>query len=61
MKHIGSRRFILRCNLAMYKDTIIALAFMKRLAGKEIAFYTLNASGTIKALESKLQKPKDST
>ncbi len=49
MKYMGNR-FVLRCNLQRYKDTIIALTFMKRVGGREIGFYTLNASGTILAL-----------
>lgn len=52
MKYMGNR-FVLRCNLQRYKETIIALTFMKRVGGREIGFYTLNASGTIKALEGK--------
>jgi RNase P/RNase MRP subunit POP5 len=51
MKYIGAKKFILKCNLVKYKDVVLALTFIKRIAGKEAAFYTLNASGTIKALE----------
>lgn len=51
MKFLDNRTFVLKCNLAKYKDTVVALTFMKRLAGKEVGFYTLNASGTLSALE----------
>jgi len=51
VKFLDNRKFILKCNLAKYKDVVIALAFIKRLSGKEIGFYTLYASGTIRALE----------
>ena len=56
MKFTSSNRFVLKCNLAKYKETVLALTFIKRLSVKEICFYTLNASGTILALE----KPKKS-
>lgn len=51
MKFVGSNRFVLKCTLAKYKEVVIALTFIKRLNGREIGFYTLNASGTIRALE----------
>jgi RNase P/RNase MRP subunit POP5 len=54
MKFTGSNKFILKCNLVKYKETVLALSFIKRISGKEVGFYTLNASGTILALE----KPK---
>src|SRR5271155_1051347 len=50
MKYIGDRKFILKCNLARYKEMIIALTFVKKLNGKDIGLYTINASGTILAL-----------
>lgn len=50
VKHIDNRTFVLKCSLAKCRETIIALTFIKRIAGKEIGFYTLNSSGTIKAL-----------
>jgi len=50
MKYIDGKKFILKCNLAMYKETIVALTFTKRIGSQDIGFYTLNASGTIKAL-----------
>lgn len=54
MKYVSSKRFVLKCNLARYRETLAALTLLKGIGGKEIGFYTLNASGTIRALE----KPK---
>jgi RNase P/RNase MRP subunit POP5 len=51
MKFVSGNRFVLKCTLAKYKEVVVALTFIKRLGGKEIGFYTLNASGTILALE----------
>jgi len=51
MKFIDGNRFVLKCNLVKYKETVLALTFIKRLSGKEVCFYTLNASGTILAIE----------
>ena len=51
MKFIGGNKFVLKCNLVKYKETVLALTFIKRIGGREIGLYTLNASGTILALE----------
>ncbi len=53
IKYIDRNRFVLKCNLVRYKETILALTFIKRIAGRDVGFYTLNSSGTIKALEGK--------
>jgi RNase P/RNase MRP subunit POP5 len=50
MKYLDNRKFILKCNLVKYKETLLALTFIKSINKKEMGFYTLNASGTIKAL-----------
>jgi len=50
IRYIGMNKFILKCNLSKYRETIIALTFIKRINGKDVGFYTLNASGTIDAL-----------
>lgn len=50
IKFIGSDRFVLKCNLAKYKETIVALTFIKRMLGRETGLYTIRASGTISAL-----------
>ncbi len=50
VKYISGSRFVLKCSLLKYKETLIALTFIKRIGGKEVGFYTINASGTIKAL-----------
>jgi len=51
MKYIGSNRFILKCSLVKYKEMVVALTFTKKVGGQNLALYTLNASGTIKAVE----------
>lgn len=56
IKYIDNKRFILKCSLEKYRETTLALTFIKRLNGKEAGFYTLNASGTIKALMKPRQK-----
>lgn len=56
IKYMGKNRFVLRCNLQRYRDTIIALTFMKRVGGADTGFYTLNASGTILALSKEKNK-----
>lgn len=56
IKYLDSKRFILKCNLVKYKETINALTFIKSLNGKEVGFYTLNASGTIRALTLEKQR-----
>jgi RNase P/RNase MRP subunit POP5 len=53
LKYLDTNKFVLKCNLVKYKETIIALSFIKRLFDREVGFYTLYASGTIHALEKK--------
>jgi len=50
VKFVSDSDFILKCNLAKYKETIVALTFIKRMSGREIGLYTLKSSGTISAL-----------
>ena len=50
IKYVNSRQFILKCSLAKYRETINAITFIKRLNDREAGFYTLNASGTMRAL-----------
>ncbi|MDE1871568.1 MAG: Rpp14/Pop5 family protein [Candidatus Micrarchaeota archaeon] len=50
VKYLDSCNFIMKCNLAKYGETIIALTFIKRISGREVGFYTLKSSGTIRAL-----------
>ena len=50
MKFAGKNRFVIKCELVGYEQLILGLTFLKRIDGKETAFYTINASGTIKAL-----------
>jgi RNase P/RNase MRP subunit POP5 len=44
--------FILKVDLEGYEDSVLSLTMLKRLAGKECAFYTLKSSGTLKALRA---------
>lgn len=51
IEFLDEKRFILRCNLEGYRNALLALSLIKRIDNREIAFYTLKASGTIKALK----------
>ncbi len=51
VRFVDSRRFILRVGLAMYPDSIAALAFIKRVNDATLGLHTLAASGTIRALQ----------
>ena len=53
---IDERRFVLKCNLDGYRNAILALSMVKRLDSRETAFYTLNSSGTLKALSKGFTK-----
>ncbi len=53
---IDDTHFILKADLDGYGDSVVALAMLKRLAGKECAFYTLKSSGTLRALRSHLDE-----
>ena len=50
VKHVGLRRFVIRCSLERHNDVIVALSFIKRIGGADTGFYTLKSSGTIRAL-----------
>ena len=50
----AKRSFILRVGLEKYRETIAALALIKRISDLDVAFYTTGSSGTIKALVSRL-------
>jgi RNase P/RNase MRP subunit POP5 len=50
IRFIDDRRFILKCGLSKYKETIVSLSFIKRIGKNEVGFYTLGSSGTIRAL-----------
>lgn len=50
IRFLDDNRFIIRCNLGGYKDLVVAFSLVKRLGERNIAFYTLKASGTIRAL-----------
>ena len=42
--------FIIRVNRGCEHDFILATAFVKRIAGREIGLYTISTSGTIRKL-----------
>jgi RNase P/RNase MRP subunit POP5 len=50
VKFVGKNTFIIRTTVPGAAQVILSLALIKNLNGKEIAFYTLKTSGTIRAL-----------
>lgn len=50
VKAIDSQHFIIRSSAEGQGKLVLALAFMRAMNGKPNAFYTLGASGTIRAL-----------
>ncbi|MGC8687267.1 MAG: Rpp14/Pop5 family protein [Candidatus Micrarchaeia archaeon] len=50
-RQISNRLFVLKISLSHYEEAIAALALIKRISGIENAFYTIYASGTLKAIE----------
>ncbi|MFI5412266.1 MAG: Rpp14/Pop5 family protein [Candidatus Micrarchaeales archaeon] len=52
IKFVGQNRFIIRASLDGTAELILAFALIKKIGDKEISFYTLKSSGTIKALGS---------
>ncbi|HUY70502.1 MAG TPA: Rpp14/Pop5 family protein [Candidatus Baltobacteraceae bacterium] len=56
VKFIDDRRFIIRTSLEGMRYMVLALSFITKMDGADTAFYTLGASGTILAIEKKLQK-----
>ncbi len=44
---------IIKCSLESFMQVIAALTMVKEVDGHEIAFYTLKASGTLRALKAK--------
>ncbi len=53
VEFLNDNTFILRTSLAGCGHVIAALALIKRIGGRDAYFYTLGASGTIKALKKK--------
>ncbi len=43
--------FILKVMLERYEQSIVALTFVKSMAGKPIGLYTMKSSGTIRAVQ----------
>lgn len=50
VRFVSGKRFIMRCSLAKYKETVTALTFIKNVSGRDAGLYTIGASGTISAL-----------
>ncbi|MGC8669745.1 MAG: Rpp14/Pop5 family protein [Candidatus Micrarchaeia archaeon] len=53
LKVLDPQTFVLKVGLHGYEKVIAALGLIKSMKGIECAFYTVYASGTIKALEKK--------
>ncbi|MGC8649280.1 MAG: Rpp14/Pop5 family protein [Candidatus Micrarchaeia archaeon] len=47
---INSKNFVVRAELKGINMLILSLALIKNIDNKEVAFYTLKTSGTLKAL-----------
>jgi RNase P/RNase MRP subunit POP5 len=60
-KQISDRLFVLKVSLSHYERVIAALALIKRVRGVETAFYTIYASGTLKAIEKYIKNSNIST
>ncbi len=52
MKLVGQNKFIIKSSLEGTTQLVLAFALIKKVGNKEMAFYTLKTSGTIKALLS---------
>ncbi len=49
---LGSTAFIMKCSLIGFSDTVRAFAMIRSVGGRELGFYTLKSSGTIRALKA---------
>lgn len=47
---VNPSSFIVRVNRGYEKELILSLAFIKEVGGSKVGFYTLNTSGTVRAL-----------
>jgi len=52
MSQLGDRSFVLRVNRGHESTIILALSFVKSVQGREMGFYTIKTSGTIRKLVS---------
>ncbi|MCL4373485.1 MAG: hypothetical protein M1360_01945 [Candidatus Marsarchaeota archaeon] len=57
VKNIDGNSFIMKVSLSGYSALIVALALMKHVSGKECGFFTIYASGTLKALGKHIGTP----
>jgi RNase P/RNase MRP subunit POP5 len=55
---IDSKNFVIRAELKSVNMLIVSLALIKNIDNKEIAFYTLKTSGTLKALIKNMRNKK---
>jgi RNase P/RNase MRP subunit POP5 len=46
------KEFIIKCSLEGFGKLVVALSMIKNLNNRDISFYTLKTSGTIKSLTS---------
>ncbi len=53
LEFLSDKTFIMRTSLAGCGQVIAALALVKKVGGRDAYFYTLGASGTIRALKKK--------
>ena len=53
IKQVGSKKFIVRVSRGTERRVLLAFSFIKNVQGKEIGFYTLRISGTIRGLKTK--------
>ncbi len=51
-KIVDKRHFVIKSSLSGVNDLILALALIKRVNDRDMAFYTIKSSGTIRALLS---------
>jgi RNase P/RNase MRP subunit POP5 len=51
----GNNSFLMKCSLKGFQSLVLAFALMKQFDGREMGFYTLKSSGTIRALKDSLK------
>jgi RNase P/RNase MRP subunit POP5 len=56
MKQLNSRAFVIRSSRGSEGHVVLALSLIKQLNGREIGFYTLRESGSIRKLEEVAKK-----
>ena len=51
MRQLSSRVFVMRSSRGSEGHVVLALSFIKQLSGREIGFYTIRLSGSMRKLE----------